>query len=172
MYDIYIIHTIHTIHYSYKVFFLHFCYILGRQGIFVEETASSNFVASNTCRRNREGIAVYSNVVGPVSNNFIVGNAVTDNQVSGVSAGGTNTDSDQTKISQENVFLANHGANNGQGMYPKKGKDAVKGDYWVSTSDDVYTADGNEGMWYMPPSGAGVNKMVSMFQPDYDVAGK
>jgi parallel beta-helix repeat protein len=58
------------------------------EGIFVEETAHDNVVAANTCRRNGNGIAVYSNAVGPAANNFIVGNAVTDNNASGISSGG------------------------------------------------------------------------------------
>ena len=39
------------------------------EGIFVEETAHDNIIASNTCRRNKNGIGVYSNVVGPVKGN-------------------------------------------------------------------------------------------------------
>lgn len=36
------------------------------EGIFVEETASGNFVFNNTLRRNGCGIGLYSNAVGPV----------------------------------------------------------------------------------------------------------
>lgn len=36
------------------------------EGIFVEETASGNFVFNNTARRNGAGISLYSNAVGPV----------------------------------------------------------------------------------------------------------
>ena len=38
----------------------------GEEGIFVEETASGNFVFNNTLRRNGCGIGVYSNAVGPM----------------------------------------------------------------------------------------------------------
>ena len=40
------------------------------EGIFVEETASGNFIFNNTVRRNGCGIGVYSMAVGPVCGDF------------------------------------------------------------------------------------------------------
>jgi hypothetical protein len=39
------------------------------EGIFVEETAHDNVICMNTCRRNGNGIGVYSHTVGPVKSN-------------------------------------------------------------------------------------------------------
>ena len=58
------------------------------EGIFVEETAHNNVIASNTCRRNKNGIGVYSNVVGPVKGNIFFGNIVDGNYNFAMTAGG------------------------------------------------------------------------------------
>lgn len=94
-----------------------------KEGIFVEETASSNLVFNNTCRRNTDGIGIYSNAVGPVANNFIIGNIVADNIRDGIIAGGFGHNPD--KHSGDNVFLANSG-----GPYQAV-HGANIGDYWT-----------------------------------------
>ena len=59
----------------------------------MEENASNNVVAGNTVRfSGKTGISLYSNIVGPVANNVIVGNLVTNNVYSGLTAGGTKAD--------------------------------------------------------------------------------
>ena len=61
------------------------------QGIFVEETASGNFIFNNTLRNNRNGIAIYSLDVGPVIGNIIANNVVENSEMYGVSSGGGNS---------------------------------------------------------------------------------
>eukprot|EP00729_Bicosta_minor_P017317 gene17317-15047_t len=59
----------------------------GEEGIFVEETASGNFIFNNTCRRNGVGIGLEANVVGPVTNNMIINNHLVGNLGNAITAG-------------------------------------------------------------------------------------
>lgn len=109
----------------------------GPEGIFVEETAQSNSVFNNTCRRNSNGIGVYANAVGPVTNNIFINNRLYDNRNYGLTAGGYGHAPD--KMSLANTFAGNivsnnelgnpSGAANGQ-INPAHG--AVSLDYWTA----------------------------------------
>ena len=103
----------------------------GEEGIFVEETASGNFVFNNTVRGAARGIAVYSNAVGPVANNFIIGNILVGNGA-GLSSGGVGHDPD--KHSLRNIFASNFLQDNSEyEIDPIHGpiSSAVSGDYWT-----------------------------------------
>ena len=123
------------------------------EGIFVEETAHDNVIVANTCRRNGNGIGVYSNAVGPVANNFFIGNQLSANLAFGLTAGGYGHTAN--KHSEGNVFVANTGTGNVRGMNPMHG--SVHGDYWIGNTDDAAN-----GTWYTTPA-ASAN--VSMFEP-------
>lgn len=122
-----------------------------QEGIFVEETANHNVIVNNTCRRNFNGIGVYSNAVGPVSNNFIIGNIVTDNK-GGISAGGYGHN--PAKHSDGNLFASNVATGNGYAWNPAHG--AVIGDVWTAN-----TATGSA-IWKAFPDS---NKNASIFEP-------
>lgn len=92
---------------------------------------------NNTCRRNSNGIGVYSNAVGPVANNVFINNRLYDNRNYGLTAGGYGHAPD--KMSFGNVFAANVVSNNGLGnprgvangqINPAHG--AVSLDYWTA----------------------------------------
>ena len=115
----------------------------GSEGIFVEETASGNFVFNNTVRRSASGIAVYSMAVGPVQSNMIVGNTITDSHGGkygsyGLSAGAYGHD--PAKQSLNNIFASNHLERNGDTpgapqIRPHHGPDgANSGDFWISNT--------------------------------------
>ena len=109
----------------------------GQEGIFVEESASGNFVFNNTIHSSATGIGVYSNVVGPVANNMIIGNTIVGNG-QGLSAGGVGHD--PKKQSQNNIFASNHlEANDGGGSQVNPSHGAVSGDFW--TSNNVVGSD-------------------------------
>ena len=126
------------------------------QGIFVEETASGNFIFNNTLRRNFNGIAVYSLDVGPVIGNIIANNVVEDSIAHGFSSGGGNDD--PSKHAEKNIFVSNTARNNAQGDF-QIAHGTVVGDYWVANK----AAEGDEITW------AGNNPMnsnnVSVFEP-------
>jgi hypothetical protein len=102
----------------------------GEEGIFIEETASGNFIFNNTIHRSRMGIGIYSGAVGPVQHNMIIGNTITGNSA-GMTAGGYGH---PTKQSQYNIFASNYlegnGDPNGPQINPIHG--AVRGDFWTS----------------------------------------
>ena len=111
------------------------------EGIFVEETAHDNIIASNTCRRNKNGIGVYSNVVGPVKGNVFFGNLVEANSNFAMTAGGFGHT--PNKHSDTNTFFANLAKSipSGQAAFnPAHG--ATQNDYWfnnvVETGDIDY----------------------------------
>ena len=89
------------------------CEFNSQEGILVEETASSNMVMNNTCRWNQNGIQIYSSVVGPVQNNFVINNVLVENKGDGLTAGGYGHDA--TRMSLHNVFASNFLLNNGPG---------------------------------------------------------
>ena len=140
---------------SSSVCFNNLCEDNADEGIFVEETAHDNVVAGNTCRRNNNGIGVYSMDVGPVANNVFIGNVVDDNVESGISAGGYGHD--PRKHSEGNTFVGNQGSGNGRGLNPMHG--AVEGDFWISNVD---TSSVGGSQWFTVPT-AKVN--VTMFEP-------
>jgi endoglucanase len=80
------------------------------EGIFVEETASGNFIFNNTLRRNGCGIGVYANAVGPVANNMFIGNLAEDNRGNAITAGGYGHN--PNKVSSGNIFASNVAKNN------------------------------------------------------------
>lgn len=128
----------------------------GQEGIFVEETASGNFVFNNTVHRSNGGIAVYSNAVGPVQRNMIIGNTITGNGA-GLSAGGYGHDPKKTSL--HNVFASNYlegnGAPGGPQVNPAHG--AVSGDFWTSNT----IAGGGFPYKRLPADGDG----VTIFDP-------
>ena len=106
----------------------------GEEGIFVEETASGNFVFNNTLRRNGCGIGVYSNAVGPVDHNLIVANVAEGNAGNAITAGGYGHD--PRKISSGNIFAANiarDNAGHNGGQYNAH-HGATAGDLWTGNS--------------------------------------
>ena len=127
------------------------------QGIFVEETASGNFIFNNTLRRNLNGIAVYSLDVGPVTGNIIANNLIEDSTVRGISSGGGSGTSGP-QHAEKNIFVANVARNNSAGdFWVMHGN--VEGDYWVSNESgetDKVIWDGTD-----PKSSAN----VSVFEP-------
>ena len=128
----------------------------GEEGIFVEETAHGNVVVNNTCRNNSgSGIGVYANAVGPVANNFFLGNVLIDNGGAGISAGGYGHAA--TKHSDHNLFASNRARGNGRGAFaPSHG--ANEGDFWVDN-----LGEGPAPVWAGPVDGGSAN--VSVFEP-------
>ena len=100
------------------------------QGIFVEETASGNFIFNNTLRRNRNGIQLYSLDVGPVSGNIVAGNVVEDSSAHGISSGG-GSGANGPQHAEKNVVVGNVARNNAAGDYWVN-HGSVVGDFWVS----------------------------------------
>ena len=123
------------------------------EGIFVEETATDNVIAANVCRRNQNGIGVYSNVVGPVKNNVFFGNVVEDNTKYGITAGGLGHDA--TKYSQGNVFFGNSAAGNQGDAAFNAMHGAVQENYWFGNGHGTVSFQGH--------SQASAN--VSIFRP-------
>ena len=138
---------------SHSVAHNNLCEDNAEEGIFVEETAHNNVITSNICRRNRNGIGVYSNAVGPVANNVIVGNTVTNNIGDGITAGGVGHD--PTKHSDSNLFVANRAHDNTQSAFtPSHG--ATENDYWVGNTADRAPVFGRT---------SGENRNASVFDP-------
>ena len=106
------------------------------EGIFVEETAHDNVICMNTCRRNGNGIGVYSHTVGPVKSNVFFGNVVQNNTGNGITSGGMGHDRLNMLHSESNVFFENMaGGNNGNSgveFNPLHG--AVQQNYWFGTT--------------------------------------
>ena len=106
---------------------------------------AGNLIFNNTVRRANHGIGVYSNAVGPVANNLIIGNTLEDNFGGGITSGGYGHVVYLNKYSLQNVFASNVLQNNGNGpisaweMDPKHG--AASGDYWT---DNRVVGDGVE----------------------------
>lgn len=136
--------------------FNNYCHDNGEEGIFVEETAHGNVVFNNTCVRNKgSGIALYSNAVGPVTNNFIIGNDVRDNGGAGLSDGAYGHAAD--KVSIANVFIGNTASGNAYAWNPQHG--AVDGSVWTAN-----VAQRGQPEW--PAQGPPHNSSaVSFFQP-------
>eukprot|EP00948_MAST-09A_sp_MAST-9A-sp1_P002763 g2763.t1 len=126
------------------------------EGIFVEETASSNVIVDNICRRNANGIGVYSNAVGPVQGNLFFGNVVEDNSNMGITAGGMGHN--PTKHSDSNTFFENTAQdNNNKGAQFNPQHGANIGDFWFSNNVP------NKEIGFFPLPSANAN--VSIFQP-------
>lgn len=105
------------------------------EGIFVEETAHENVIVGNTCRRNMNGIGVYSKVVGPVKGNIIFGNLVQGNTNAAISAGGFNDS--PNKRSESNTFFGNIAKDIPAGLAafnPMHGHQATLGDFWFGNT--------------------------------------
>lgn len=98
------------------------------EGIFVEETATDNMVVGNTVSNNHNGIGVYSNVVGPVKGNMIVGNIATKNTRYGISSGGVGHE--PFKHSDHNLFVGNQISGNAAPSNIHHG--ATQGDLWIN----------------------------------------
>lgn len=145
---------------SFSVAYSNICESNGEEGIFVEETAHDNVIASNLCRKNRNGIGVYSNAVGPVARNMFVGNIVEDNDGYGITCGGYGHD--PTKHSERNTFVANDAVGNlAAGFNPMHG--SVFGDFWIGNR---YSSEGGNGVggpkWSVVPN---ANANTSSFDP-------
>ena len=129
------------------------------EGIFVEETAKDNVIVSNTCRRNKNGIGVYSNVVGPVKNNVFFGNLVDGNFNSAITAGGLGHGQPNKHQSDSNTFFSNIASNvpiEKAAFNPMHG--ANNKDYWFNNE-----VNGNNVAEFFPiPSDI---SNVAIFQP-------
>ena len=103
------------------------------EGIFVEETAHDNVVTGNTCRRNKNGIGVYSMAVGPVKRNVIFGNTLEANTNYQMTVGGYGHDPD--KHSESNVFFGNvAGGVEPGGAAFNVAHGTIQGDYWFGNA--------------------------------------
>ena len=130
------------------------------EGIFVEETAHDNVVVGNTCRRNKHGIGVYSEAVGPVKNNVFFGNFLYNNTINGIIAGGAGHN--PNKHSESNVFFSNTASGNADGttdgqFNPAHGINI--GDFWFNNVVD----EKDETKFYPLPMS---NVNTSMFDPE------
>ncbi|GMI30601.1 hypothetical protein TrCOL_g2220 [Triparma columacea] len=122
------------------------------QGIFVEETASGNFIFNNSVSHNTNGIELYSLTVGPVTGNIIANNRVVKNLKKGISSGGGNADA--SNHADSNIFVGNKASGNGEGdLWVNHGH--IQNDFWVS----------NEGEWVMDGGDLMSSKNVSVFDP-------
>jgi hypothetical protein len=101
------------------------------EGIFVEETASNNFIFNNTLRRNGCGIGVYSNAVGPVAGNMFINNLMEDNKGNALTTGGVGHVPSKTSLG--NIFASNMARNNGghDGGQYNVHHGATLGDFWT-----------------------------------------
>mmetsp|Transcript_19664 Transcript_19664/g.51155 ORF Transcript_19664/g.51155 Transcript_19664/m.51155 type:complete len:378 (-) Transcript_19664:1305-2438(-) len=130
----------------------------GEEGIFVEETAHDNFVFNNTLRRNRCGIGLYANAVGPVQSNWIVGNVLDSNE-NGLTSGGYGHL--PGKYAMGNIFASNVLTNNAPGgAQVDVSHGQVIGDVWIDN-----TFSGPEQSWSRVPTGPTANGNVSIFAP-------
>jgi parallel beta-helix repeat protein len=104
------------------------------EGIFVEETASNNFIFNNTVRRNGCGIGVYSNAVGPVAGNMFINNLMEDNKGNALTTGGMGHVPSKTSLG--NIFASNVARNNGghDGGQYNVHHGATLGDFWTDNS--------------------------------------
>ncbi|GMI03627.1 hypothetical protein TrRE_jg8635 [Triparma retinervis] len=122
------------------------------QGIFVEETASGNFIFNNTVSYNVNGIELYSLTVGPVMGNIVANNRVFKNLRKGISSGGGN--GEEKNHADSNVFVGNEASGNGEGdLFANHGH--VQNDYWVS----------NVGEWVFDEGDLASSKNASVFEP-------
>ena len=131
----------------------------GGQAIFVEETASGNFVFNNTLRNNFNGVAVYSLTVGPVVGNIIANNVIEKTVNIGVSSGGG--DANYTNHAEDNVFVGNKVSGSGEADCQVMHGHVV-GDYWVGNE----AGDRGDLKWmgtegYANPT----SKNVTVFEP-------
>lgn len=110
----------------------------GHEGIFVEETAKRNVIVGNTLHGNAgSGVGLYANVVGPVMQNVVLGNTISNNGV-GITAGGMGHD--PMKHSEGNLFVANSIFGNTEGANIHHGDS--QGDLWMSNENsDSWLAD-------------------------------
>jgi parallel beta-helix repeat protein len=145
---------------SYSVAYNNLCEFNGEEGIFVEETASYNVVTNNTCRKNGAGISLYANAVGPVSNNFIINNLVTDNVGNGLSTGGYGHN--PKKISLSNTIAGNRVVDNGghDGGQVNVHHGATTGDYWTAN-----TFESDSGVPTGYSDAVGNSSSVAIFEP-------
>lgn len=119
------------------------CEFNNKEGIFVEETASGNFVFNNTVRGNNgNGIALYANAVGPVQGNMIIRNTIIGNRQA-LSAGGMGHN--PKKQSQDNIFASNTVVESGV-TNPSHGP--ARGDYWTDNSFNF--SKGSRFPWHLP----------------------
>ena len=90
-------------------------------------------ICSNTCRRNGNGIGVYTHTVGPVKSNVFFGNIVENNTAYGITSGGFGHD--PTLHSDSNVFFENfaRGNNGNSGVEFNTQHGAVIQNYWFGT---------------------------------------
>ena len=116
------------------------CEYCSQEGIFVEESAHDNFIFNNTCANNGNGIGLYSNAVGPVTNNKVIGNVLRDNLGTGISAGGYGHSDPHHKgltASVANTFASNVFINNGGGNHDGQANvhhGETSGDLWTSNT--------------------------------------
>ena len=126
----------------------------------MEETANGNFVFNNTLRRNGNGLGVYANAVGPVTNNFFINNVAEDNRGNGITAGGYGHN--PKKESVRNVFVGNTVLNNGghSGGQINVHHGATYGDVWTAN-----TVIGNGSVPDYAPLVPQNNSAVIIFDP-------
>ena len=95
---------------------------------------------------------VYSNAVGPVTNNVFVGNILQDNVKSGITAGGYGHN--PTKTSLHNVFIGNSGAGNGESAKKNKSKkkDKKNAHFFVVGRLDICLLPGHHSILWAQPN--------------------
>ena len=126
------------------------------EGIFVEETAHDNVITGNTCRRNKNGIGVYSKVVGPVKGNVFFGNVLQGNYLNAITAGGYGHSANL--YSDTNTFFANTALDTPPDLAsfnPMHG--ANQHDYWFGNE-----VDGTGSEFFPIPA---ANDNVGIFEP-------
>lgn len=132
----------------------------GAEGIFVEETSHDNVITGNICRRNRNGIGVYTLAVGPVTRNVFFGNQVEENTNNAITAGGYGHD--PTKYSIGNVFFGNVASKVPEGNAAfNVAHGANKGDYWFGNA--VQGGNDEFDLSKLPHN----NSKVAIFQPGH-----
>merc|ERR1712228_730583 len=109
-------------------------------------------VGNNVFSNDLEGIAVYANAVGPVSNNVFIGNSLTNNGRRGISSGGYGHD--PNKVAENNMFVGNFISGNAEeGVNIHHG--ATQGDVWMNND--------NQDSWADDPKN---NSAVAVFNPN------
>jgi hypothetical protein len=163
---------------SESVAYSNLCEGNGQEGIFLEETAARCSLFNNTCRWNENGIGLYTLDVGPVADNFVLGNTMVENRRYGLSVGGLGGE-DETKRSTRNVFATNYIARNNLDQSPTQWGDApvsqvnpvhggVSGDYWTN---NVVENGGVEGAPKMEYDGDKEKQLdFVVFEPDAALA--
>jgi len=118
-------------------------------------------IFNNTCANNGNGIGLYSNAVGPVTNNKVIGNVLRDNLGTGISTGGYGHSGPHHKgltasvanTFASNVFINNGGRNGGQANVHHG---ETGGDLWTSNAFESSAGVPSYAQWEVHNSSATV----------------